>query len=55
MIDIFSRKGLFEGGLLRPWEKSYPYHAEMNEQKLGVNWSAGAEGGSPSTMASISS
>uniref|UniRef100_A0A9I9E6D1 Uncharacterized protein n=1 Tax=Cucumis melo TaxID=3656 RepID=A0A9I9E6D1_CUCME len=36
-------------------EKLGPYHAEMNEQNSGVNWSAGAEGGSPSTMASISS
>lgn len=54
MIDKFSRQGLFDG-LLRLLEKLDPYHAEMNEQKSGVNWSAGAEAGSPSTMLSISS
>lgn len=31
------------------------YHAEINEQNSGENWSEGAEGGGWSTMASISS
>lgn len=54
MIDI--QKIIVLGvGCYGPKEKFDPYHAEMNAQKLGVNWSDGADGGSPSTMASISS
>lgn len=31
------------------------YHAEINEQNCGENWSEGAQGGDFSTIASMSS
>lgn len=35
--------------------RTYYYQAETNEQNSGENWSAGAEGGGLSTIASKSS
>ena len=34
--------------------KYNPYHAEINEQNSGENWSEGAQGGGCSTISSIS-